>query len=88
MGFLSNLRKNINSTKREKAAQMNGKQLKDLLKKFKEERDRSEKLSSFLDDYGNVYESPYCNTTNIPIQYEAETQRWKIESMGGTFPVQ
>ena len=42
MGFLSNLRNSINSAKREKAAQMNGKQLKDLLKKFKEERDRME----------------------------------------------
>jgi len=42
MGFLSNFRKNINVAKREKAAQMNGKQLKDLLKKFKEERDRIE----------------------------------------------
>ena len=43
MGFLSNFKKNINSAKREKAAQMNGKQLKGLLKKFKEERDRIEK---------------------------------------------
>ena len=43
------------------------------------------KLSSFLDDYGNVYESPYCNTANLPIQYEAETQRWKIEGGGGIF---
>ena len=43
MGFLSNFRKNIQSAKREKAAQLNGKQLKGLLKKFKEERDRIEK---------------------------------------------
>lgn len=43
MDFLSNLRKNINSTKREKAAKRNGKQLKGLLKKFKEKRDRTEK---------------------------------------------
>ena len=43
MGFLSNFRKDIQSAKREKAAQMNGKQLKELLKKFKEERDRVEK---------------------------------------------
>ncbi len=43
MGFLSNFKKNIQSAKREKAAQMNGKQLKELLKKFKEERDRIEK---------------------------------------------
>jgi len=43
MGFLSNLRENLNSAKREKAAKLNGKQLKELLKKFKEERDRIEK---------------------------------------------
>jgi len=43
MGFLSNLRENLNSTKRAKAAKLNGKQLKELLKKFKEERDRIEK---------------------------------------------
>ena len=43
MGFFSNFKKDIQSAKREKAAQMNGKQLKDLLKKFKEERDRIEK---------------------------------------------
>ena len=43
MGFLTNFKKDIQSAKREKAAQMNGKQLKDLLKKFKEERDRVEK---------------------------------------------
>jgi len=42
MGFLSNFRKYIQSAKRKKAAQMNGKQLKELLKKFKEERDRIE----------------------------------------------
>lgn len=43
MGFLSNFKKDIQSAKREKAAQMNGNQLKELLKKFKEERDRIEK---------------------------------------------
>jgi len=42
MGFFSNFRKEIQSAKREKSAQMNGKQLKEVLKKFKEERDRVE----------------------------------------------
>lgn len=42
MDILSNFRKNIRSAKRDKAAQMNGKRLKELLKKFKEERDRIE----------------------------------------------
>ena len=43
MGFLSNFRKDIHAAKRNKAAQINGKNLKELLKKFKEERDRIEK---------------------------------------------
>ena len=43
MGFLSNFKKDLQSAKKEKAAKLNGKQLKILLKKFKEERDRIEK---------------------------------------------
>jgi len=36
MGYLSNFRKDLQTAKREKAAQINGKNLKGLLKKFKE----------------------------------------------------
>ena len=43
MGFLSNFRKDIQIAKRKKVEQINGKNLKVLLKKFKEERDRIEK---------------------------------------------
>ncbi len=43
MGFLSNFRKDLKTAKINKAAQINGKNLKELLKKFKEERDRIEK---------------------------------------------
>jgi hypothetical protein len=43
MGFFSNFKRDIQSAKKEKASQMNGKHLKKLLKKFKEERDRIEK---------------------------------------------
>ncbi len=43
MGFLSNFRKDLQTAKKEKAAKINGKNLKGLLKKFKEERDRIEK---------------------------------------------
>jgi hypothetical protein len=42
MGFLSNFKKDLENVKRNKAANINGKNLKDLLKKFKEERDRVE----------------------------------------------
>ena len=43
MGFLSNFRKDLKTAKTNKASQINGKNLKELLKKFKEERDRIEK---------------------------------------------
>ncbi len=43
MGFLSNFRKDLKTAKEDKASQINGKNLKELLKKFKEERDRIEK---------------------------------------------
>ena len=43
MGFLFNFRKDLKNAKREKSAQINGKNLKGVLKKFKEERDRVEK---------------------------------------------
>ena len=43
MGIISNLKKDLASAKRNKAAKINGKNLKGILKKFKEERDRIEK---------------------------------------------
>ena len=43
MGFLANFKKELEAAKQKKAAQINGKHLKGLLKKFKEERDRIEK---------------------------------------------
>ena len=42
MGFLSNFRKDLEIAKRNKAASINGKHLKNLLTKFKQERDRIE----------------------------------------------
>lgn len=42
MGFFSNIKRNWNNAKRVKAAQINGKNLKEILKKLKEERDRIE----------------------------------------------
>lgn len=43
MGFFSNLKKDWQAAKKEKIAQINGKNLKSVLKKLKEERDRIEK---------------------------------------------
>jgi hypothetical protein len=42
MGFLSDFRKDLQNAKRNKAANTNGTNLKELLTKFKEERDRIE----------------------------------------------
>jgi len=64
MGILSNFRKNIQSAKRDKAAQMNGKQLKELLKKFKEERDRIEKETGIrpqIDDTTQMFMQKILN---------------------------
>jgi len=43
MGILSNFRKDIQAAKKAKAAQINGKHLKELLKRFAAERDRIQK---------------------------------------------
>ncbi len=43
MGFLSNFRKELKTAKADKASQINGKNLKELLKKFSEDRDIIEK---------------------------------------------
>ena len=43
MGFLSNFKKDLENVKRNKAANINGKNLKELLIKFKEERDGIER---------------------------------------------
>ena len=50
MGFLSNFRKDLDAAKRDKASQINGKNLKGLLKKFSEERDRIEKETGVRPD--------------------------------------
>ncbi len=64
MGFLSNFRKNLKSAKREKAAQINGKNLKGVLKKFKEERDRVEKETGIrpqIDDTTQMFMQKILN---------------------------
>ena len=42
MGFLSDFRNDLKNVKRDKASNINGKNLKQLLTKFKDERDRVE----------------------------------------------
>ncbi len=64
MGFLSNIKKDIQTAKREKASQFNGKHLKELLKKFKEERDRIEKETGIrpqIDDTTQLFMQKILN---------------------------
>ena len=64
MGFLSGFRKDLKNAKRERAAQVNGKNLKGLLTKFKEERDRIEKETGIrpqIDDTTQMFMQKILN---------------------------
>tara|TARA_B110000438_G_C15461609_1_gene499131 strand:- start:193 stop:492 length:300 start_codon:yes stop_codon:yes gene_type:complete len=54
MGFLSNFRKDLESAKRDKTANINGKNLKKLLTKFKEERDKIERETGIRPQIDNT----------------------------------
>ena len=64
MGFLSKFKNDLQIAKRNKAAHINGKNLKGLLKKFKEERDRIEKEAGFrpqIDDTTQMFMQKILN---------------------------
>lgn len=64
MGFLSNFKKELQSAKAKKAARINGKTLKVLLKTFKEDRDRIEKETGIrpdIDDTTRMYMQKILN---------------------------
>ena len=64
MGFLSNFKRDFHVAKAKKAAQINGKTLKGLLKQFKEERDRIEKETGVrpqIDDTTKMYMQKILN---------------------------
>lgn len=64
MGFLSNFKRNFDIAKKNQAAKINGKTLKELLKKFKEERDRIEKETGNrpqIDDTTQMYMQKILN---------------------------
>ena len=65
MGFLSKFKKDLQTAKRNKVAQINGKNLKELLKRFKEERDRIEKETGVrpqIDDTTQMFMQKILNT--------------------------
>ena len=64
MGFLSKFKKDLQVAKREKAAQINGKNLKGILKQFTEERDRIEKETGIrpqIDDTTQMFMQKILN---------------------------
>lgn len=64
MGFLSKFQKRLQESKRNNAAKINGKNLKGLLKKFKEERDRIEKetgVRPVIDDTTQMFMQKILN---------------------------
>jgi len=80
MGFLSNFKKDVQTAKRNKAAQINGKNLKELLKKFKEERDRIEKETGIrpqIDDTTQMFMQKILNVWIIERKEIDEEKFWK-----------
>jgi len=80
MGFLSDFRKDVQTAKRNKAAQINGKNLKELLKKFKEERDRIEKESGTrpqIDDNTQLFMQKILNVWITEGKEIDEEKFWK-----------
>ena len=80
MGFLSNFRKDIQTAKRDKVAQINGKNLKELLKKFKEERDRIEKETGIrpqIDDTTQMFMQKILNVWITEGKEIDEEKFWK-----------
>jgi len=80
MGILSNFRKNLDVAKREKAAQINGKNLKGLLKKFKEERDRIEKETGARPQIDNTTQMFMQKILNVWIEEGKEIDEEKFWS--------
>ena len=78
MGFLSNFKKDLQISKRDKAAQINGKNLKGLLKKFKEERDRVEKETGVRPQIDNTTQMFMQKILNVWITDEKEIDEEKF----------
>ncbi|MDC4228983.1 MAG: hypothetical protein M8317_04660 [Nitrosopumilus sp.] len=64
MGFLSNFRNDLKNAKRNKASNINGRNLKELLTKFKDERDRIESKTGIrpqIDDTTQMFMQKILN---------------------------
>ena len=78
MGFLSNFRKDLESAKRDKAANINGKNLKELLIKFKEERDRIERETGIRPQIDNTTQMFMQKILNVWISEGKEIDEEKF----------
>jgi len=81
MGIISNLKRDLAVAKRNKAAQLNGKNLKGVLKKFKEERDRIEKETGIrpqIDDTTQMFMQKILNVW-LSEGKEIDEQKFWIE---------
>jgi len=82
MGFLSNFRKDLDNAKREKAANINGKNLKGVLKKFKEERDRIERETGVRPQIDNTTQMFMQKILNVWISEGKEIDEEKFWRSG------
>ena len=78
MGFFSNFKKDIQTAKRNKAAQINGKNLKEILKKAKEERDRVEKETGVRPQIDDITQMFMQKILNVWIQEGKEIDEEKF----------
>ena len=78
MGFLSNFKKDLHAAKQNKAANINGKHLKKLLKKFKEERDRIENETGIRPQIDNTTQMFMQKILNVWISEGKEIDEEKF----------
>ena len=82
MGFLSKFKNNLEIAKRKKASEINGKHLKSLLKKFKEERDRIEKETGVRPQIDNTTQMFMQKILNVWINEGKRIDEEKILERG------
>ena len=78
MGFLSNFKRDLENAKRNKVANVNGKNLKGLLTKFKEERDRIENETGIRPQIDNTTQMFMQKILNVWISEGKEIDEEKF----------
>ena len=78
MGFLSNFKRDLENAKRNKVANVNGKNLKGLLTKFKEERDKIENETGIRPQIDNTTQMFMQKILNVWISEGKEIDEEKF----------